>query len=237
MSAEEDLANYKYQLDQVELALAKDPNNQDFLKLKADLTDLINLTQQILQPAPTSEKKKPSTSASASPVSSSLTNGNAPSSTTSKDKFQSGDEVMARWSGDNQFYPATVVASQSDGYVVTFKGYGTTEKVLTKDVEPVEVRKKRAPVFELPPGAKTKKAKTSTGKEAGKKKTTGGEEKEKQKAWQQFTQKAAKKKASALGKKSIFATPDNPHAKVGVTGSGKPMTSYQQRGKHIFDKN
>ncbi|KAJ3049806.1 hypothetical protein HK097_009208, partial [Rhizophlyctis rosea] len=38
----------------------------------------------------------------------------------------------------------------------------------------------------------------------------------------------AKKKAS------IFATPDDPNAKVGVVGSGKPMTQFVQRGKHVY---
>ncbi|GES94681.1 hypothetical protein GLOIN_2v1633572 [Rhizophagus clarus] len=32
-----------------------------------------------------------------------------------------------------------------------------------------------------------------------------------------------------INKKSIFATPENPEGKVGVVGSGKPMTQFQQR--------
>lgn len=34
-----------------------------------------------------------------------------------------------------------------------------------------------------------------------------------------------------LAKKSIFATSDNPKAKVGVTGSGRGMTDFEQRKK------
>ncbi|CAG8492854.1 4952_t:CDS:2, partial [Cetraspora pellucida] len=33
-----------------------------------------------------------------------------------------------------------------------------------------------------------------------------------------------------INKRSIFATPENPEGKVGVVGSGKPMTQFQQRG-------
>ncbi|KAI9159293.1 hypothetical protein H9P43_008633 [Blastocladiella emersonii ATCC 22665] len=36
-------------------------------------------------------------------------------------------------------------------------------------------------------------------------------------------------------RKSIFATPDNPLAKVGVTGSGRGMTGFTDRGKHRFN--
>lgn len=38
----------------------------------------------------------------------------------------------------------------------------------------------------------------------------------------------------ALKKPSMFSTSDNPTARVGVIGSGKPMTQFHQRGKHIF---
>ncbi len=39
---------------------------------------------------------------------------------------------------------------------------------------------------------------------------------------------------SAGKKGSIFAVPDNPHAKVGVVGSGKGMTDYKTSNRHDF---
>ncbi|KAJ3267501.1 hypothetical protein HK104_005818, partial [Borealophlyctis nickersoniae] len=62
------------------------------------------------------------------------------------------------------------------------------------------------------------------------------EQAEKQKAWLSFATGKGSKKAPAplLKKSSIFSTPDDPNAKVGVVGSGKPMTQFHQRGKHIF---
>ncbi|KAG0274566.1 hypothetical protein BGZ95_009653 [Linnemannia exigua] len=72
-----------------------------------------------------------------------------------------------------------------------------------------------------------------------KKKDAGpNEQVQKQMAWQNFAKGGGKKGAKTGGgaglKKSIFATPDNPEGKVGVVGSGKGMTQFQQRGKHLY---
>ncbi|KAI4296142.1 hypothetical protein L6164_036125 [Bauhinia variegata] len=61
-----------------------------------------------------------------------------------------------------------------------------------------------------------------------------------QNAWQQFqsTKGKAKKIGFFSGRKreSIFKSPDDPHGKVGVTGSGKGLTEFQKRGKHFHLK-
>ncbi|ORZ29589.1 hypothetical protein BCR44DRAFT_1505516 [Catenaria anguillulae PL171] len=57
--------------------------------------------------------------------------------------------------------------------------------------------------------------------------------KHQQQSWKQFAA-GGKAKSSGTAKKSIFATPDNPLAKVGVTGSGRGMTENKDRGKHKF---
>ncbi|KAF9994275.1 hypothetical protein BGZ65_010104 [Modicella reniformis] len=72
-----------------------------------------------------------------------------------------------------------------------------------------------------------------------KKKITGpSEQVQKQQAWQSFSKGGAGAKktkgAAPMVKKSIFASPDTPDGKVGVVGSGKGMTHFQQRGKHIY---
>ncbi|KAG0336382.1 hypothetical protein BG004_008081 [Podila humilis] len=77
------------------------------------------------------------------------------------------------------------------------------------------------------------------GTTATKKKKGSGpsEQVQKQMAWQSFAKGGSKKGAkgsSSILKKSIFATPDNPEGKVGVVGSGKGMTQFQQRGKHVY---
>ncbi|KAF5744015.1 survival of motor neuron-related-splicing factor 30 [Tripterygium wilfordii] len=61
-----------------------------------------------------------------------------------------------------------------------------------------------------------------------------------QNAWQQFqtTKGRAKKIGFLSGRKreSIFKSPDDPQGKVGVTGSGKGLTEFQRREKHLHLK-
>ncbi|XAR49296.1 hypothetical protein NMG60_11032452 [Bertholletia excelsa] len=61
-----------------------------------------------------------------------------------------------------------------------------------------------------------------------------------QNAWQQFqtTKGRAKKVGFFSGRKreSIFKSPDDPSGKVGVTGSGKGLTEFQKREKHLHLK-
>ncbi|KAH7681441.1 survival of motor neuron-related-splicing factor 30 protein [Dioscorea alata] len=61
-----------------------------------------------------------------------------------------------------------------------------------------------------------------------------------QNAWQQFqtTKGKAKKIGFFSGRKreSIFKSPDDPKGKVGVTGSGKGLTEFQKREKHLHLK-
>jgi len=51
-----------------------------------------------------------------------------------------------------------------------------------------------------------------------------------------FAKKGEKKGIAIAGMQgtSIFKSPDNPTGRVGVTGSGKGMTTYTQMGKHKF---
>eukprot|EP00252_Welwitschia_mirabilis_P018294 TRINITY_DN4065_c0_g1_i5.p1 TRINITY_DN4065_c0_g1~~TRINITY_DN4065_c0_g1_i5.p1 ORF type:complete len:169 (-),score=57.49 TRINITY_DN4065_c0_g1_i5:360-866(-) len=61
-----------------------------------------------------------------------------------------------------------------------------------------------------------------------------------QNAWQQFqTTKGKSKKIgffSGRKRESIFKSPDDPRGKVGVTGSGKGVTEFQKREKHLHLK-
>ncbi|KAK9287365.1 hypothetical protein L1049_015782 [Liquidambar formosana] len=61
-----------------------------------------------------------------------------------------------------------------------------------------------------------------------------------QNAWQQFqTTKGKTKKVgffSGRKRESIFKSPEDPNGKVGVTGSGKGLTEFQKREKHLHLK-
>jgi len=56
-----------------------------------------------------------------------------------------------------------------------------------------------------------------------------------QKNWQTFI-KGHKKKQKLKPKDSIFASPQEVDGRVGVIGSGKPLTEYQPPSKHLFPK-
>lgn len=243
----EELATYQFQLDQVDEALAKDPENAELQKLRGDLTELINLYSNLAQEqqaAAASEIKKKRTDAGAGAAK----------------LWGVGSVVMARYHLDGKYYEAVVDAVPEDpregAYSVTFKGYGNQEAVNAADIRdpsstantstaakkrPIEAPKTAATIAATNPDINKKKKKFKPKDGAPSKRDK--EQMEKQQAWLSFASGPASKKRKStsagatkpiLKKPSIFATPDDPMAKVGVVGSGKPMTNFQQRGKHIF---
>ncbi|CEI94149.1 hypothetical protein RMCBS344292_08370 [Rhizopus microsporus] len=222
MSSTEEIESYKFQLEQVELALASDPNNEELQKLQHDLKELISLFEAQLQKTPEHPKQKTPTTPT------------TPSTTALKThEFSIGQEVMARWAGDGQFYKATITAigGADQVFSVRFKGYKETEFVNSEDIKPI-ITKKRVGIFE--DIKEDKKKKVQDPKPKVSKKKEASEIESKKNAWLNFATVGSKKKHSAINKKSIFKSPDTPDGKVGVVNSGKGMTSYQQRGKHVY---
>lgn len=210
----------------MELALVSDPGNTELTSLQTELKELIALTEQEIAQ---SEKR---TSASKSSASSSK-----PS--TSSTSFLPGDDVLAKYSGDNSWYPAriTSVGGSEDNrvYSVVFKGYNSTEVVQAGSIKP------------LPPGYQASSSVgTSIGKRKGeqdaererkKKKSEkkaevraekAKEQNEKQASWLKFAKKAEKKGVpiAGLSGTSIFKSPDNPH------GRGKWRNAQSIRTSH-----
>ncbi|KAG0742391.1 hypothetical protein G6F57_010488 [Rhizopus arrhizus] len=233
MSSTEEIESYKFQLEQVELALASDPANEELTKLQNDLKELIAMFEAQL---PEQTNSKPS------PAKHNKTE--APAATALKTQtFAVDQEVMARWSGDGQFYKAniTAIGGADQVFSVRFKGYNETEFVKAEDIKAIP-NKKRVGIFEnikdshssnASSDENNKKRKAADQPKVSKKKQAS-EIEHKKNAWLNFAQVGGKKKHSPINKKSIFKSPDNPEGKVGVIGSGKGMTSYQQRGKHIY---
>lgn len=219
--ADDDTESYKYQLEQVELALANDPNNEELKKLQQDLKELIALTSQLEEQQQSSHKKKtPTPTATPTPPTQSSdttptgTGTTAAAAALKTNQFSVGQDVMARWSGDGQFYRATITAigGADQVFSVKFRGYQETEVVKAEDVRPLET-KKRQGIFEDVAVPKKQKKK----KEPGQKKVS--EVEVKKNAWLNFASSAESKKknkrmaATPINKKSIFKTPDNPEGK------------------------
>ena len=79
-----------------------------------------------------------------------------------------------------------------------------------------------------------KKKKISLLKKEQRREVIEQEARNRQTSWKTHTAATAKKNKSFVKKESIFTTSHAPDAKVGVTGSGKGMTHFVTRSKHIF---
>jgi survival-of-motor-neuron-related-splicing factor 30 len=240
------LKNYEIQLQQVLVALASNPEDEELLKLKTDLEEVIALTKELMTPLnPTLGQGQPSQNSSQS----------------SSHSYKGGDKVLAPWSVDGLYYEARIDDVTSDGQCTVFFSStvlpesvkkGVSEVCLTSLLKPLNQHKKNrwdqpssssSSVFKDTSKNNDKKATLS--KEALKKKRDKrqnklkelDEEREKDKMkWQSFAlKKSSKKKGltnTALGSKtrvSIFASPDSVDGRVGVGTcgiSGKPMTPY-----------
>mmetsp|Transcript_53231 Transcript_53231/g.137699 ORF Transcript_53231/g.137699 Transcript_53231/m.137699 type:complete len:308 (+) Transcript_53231:111-1034(+) len=117
------LKTYQEQLAAVEAAITEDPTNEEWLKLKSDLLEVIRLTQQL-----TEVRGEAAAVASA---------GAAASAAAAELKsYAVGDKCRALFELDGQWYNAKVVALTQDGYFVTYLGYGNTAQVDFNEVRP-----------------------------------------------------------------------------------------------------
>ncbi|KAJ8329211.1 hypothetical protein BDV3_003242 [Batrachochytrium dendrobatidis] len=160
----------------------------------------------------------------------------------------------------------TVATSDNVIYDIVFTGFETVEQVSVDSIKQplgtvegqikTSVSAKSTSVNALTSaiGDGNKQFKKKKAKRDGPGKVES-EQLERQNAWLKFAGKSdggtvAKKKAPLNGsggdksswqsiglkRKSMFSTPDDPNARVGVIGSGKPMTQFQTRGRHVFSK-
>ncbi|XP_072944021.1 survival of motor neuron-related-splicing factor 30 [Epargyreus clarus] len=228
----DDLRNYKLQLQQVEAALLTDPDNEELLKLKADLEEVIELTQDLIKTQEGDSKfNNVHSSSNDDDVTASLLaaeGGDVQESSTSK--WHIGDKCLAKWRADGMFYDAVVEEIGDDILKVKFDGYTTLEVVSMHDVKAVGNGQKR-PLS----GDEGKHGKGYNREYLKKKKQKKQqrfkqieEERESEKnKWLNFHSKASKK--AGVRSKSIFASPDNLSGRVGIGTcgiSGKPMTEY-----------
>ena len=118
----EKLKLYEEQLTAVEAAIAQDPTNEEWLKLKSDLLEVIRLTQQL-------SEVRGEVASSAAAVSSAATPAELKS-------YAVGDKCQALFELDGNWYNAKVVALVEDGYFVNYLGYGNTAQVDFNEVRP-----------------------------------------------------------------------------------------------------
>jgi len=170
---ENEVKEYKLQLETVQLGLQADPDNAELRELQTELEQVISLTEASIaelkpSPAPVVAPKRTlepqvkekwsrenhpafkKTISTSTPVEEPETSTN----------FSVNDMVLAKWySGDKGFYPARITSitgsSTAPVYIVKFKGYDTTETLRAKDIKPIVNSNKRkadrTPVVTPPP--------------------------------------------------------------------------------------
>lgn len=215
-----DLEAYQLQFSQVELSLSSDPDNVDLASLRDELKSLIELTQEAIaqsEAVAASTSKEPSRK-------------NA--HTAYRQTWSAGDDCLARYSGDGQWYPARITSvggsTENPVFSIVFKGYNTTELVKISEIKILPTNYKDPAT--LNGGSAVGKRKLTKVEEEEREKKKKKNEKKlevraqkakeqmvKQQSWQKFAKKSEKKGVHIAGVSgtSIFKTPDNPLGKGG----------------------
>ncbi|KPI35082.1 Splicing factor spf30 [Cyphellophora attinorum] len=155
---ENDIKEYRLQLETIQLGLQSDPDNTELQTLKAEIEDAIALLESEianLRPAPVASKQSPTT------FKEKWSRENHPAyqagykkpeaeveDTQTPAAFSVNDTVTARWrSGDGGFYTAriqSITGSKNDPvYIVKFPKYGTVETLKSRDIKPLSVEAKK----------------------------------------------------------------------------------------------
>ncbi|XP_041360518.1 survival of motor neuron-related-splicing factor 30-like [Gigantopelta aegis] len=228
---QENLKTYKIQLQQVEASLTTDPDNEDLLKLKRDLQEVIDLTVELVA----GKASEAGDSGSSRPE-------NADST---QHSWKVGDAVQAIYSTDGQYYNAVIdEILEDDTCTVTFEEWGNTDITQISQLKPPELNTRQAdgdgPDSKRPKSKKDLaiqqrdyKRKKSQKKAQRMKQLEEERESEKNK-WKLFNSKTFSKTNKGRVKRSIFATPEAVEGRVGVGTCGRggqPMTAYQHQEK------
>jgi len=253
------LDEYRQQLQEVDELLAAEPKNEEYLQIKTDLLDVITLTEDLYSLKEAEESASaPAIPQPANPPAPAVKVGPVTSGLVPPTFFAVGTTCEAKFSADGVWYKA-VINSISEGgkYHVTYTEYGNAEEVPITDIRPLTETSKKTSLLPLKRPAVpdsiqqipkslqilptdsdevklAKKKKIKAIKSANRLKTMEEEGKSKKSAWQSFQNKPKKNVPMALSSKkreSIFKSPDG--GKIGVTGSGKPMT-HSASSKDIF---
>jgi survival-of-motor-neuron-related-splicing factor 30 len=205
------LQEYQSQLADIEELLEDDPTDESLLKLKADLVELISLTQE--ETGEPEERPKMMAVVEVFP-------------TDTVDRLPVSDAEGTTRSQTDTTTTTTTTATKP--------ALSDTDAVGAVHGEPARKKLKKVKEFEIP--AHLQILDTDTEKEKNKKKRTlkslrskhrekqrEYESTKKQRSWQSFNKKASKKS----GTSSIFATREGVHSKVGVVSAIGGITESQ----------
>ncbi|BES88791.1 Survival of motor neuron-related-splicing factor [Nesidiocoris tenuis] len=219
---ESNLQNYKLQLQQVEAALTTNPENEELLKLKADLEEVITLTKDLLKTQLLEDKvidgdlddKALEELAKPEPVHSTKTD------------WKPGDLCLAMLVNDGQFYEAQIESIEGYEVSVLFSHNKSIEVTTVEFIKELP-RAESSSKFKRQPTSKVREYQKKKKQKKLQRYKQMEEERETEKnKWLAFASKTSKK---GLIKKSIFASPDNVNGRVGIGTcgmSGRGMTDF-----------
>ncbi|ESO02370.1 hypothetical protein HELRODRAFT_66106 [Helobdella robusta] len=218
------LSNYHNQIEMVLKALEENPANDDLLKLKSDLLEVIVLTESLIEESQLKTKPEKWKVGNQFIV---LTESLIEESQlkTKPEKWKVGNQCQAVWLKDQQFYPAKIEEIMENGTcAVVFEKYGTTDIVQLSSLREPEVPTKKV---------NSKKQALQAQREYKRKKfqkkmkQLEDEKEQDKRKWEQFNAKIFSKTNKGQVKKSIFASRDTTAGRVGVRTSdvsGKPAS-------------
>ncbi|XP_057310243.1 survival of motor neuron-related-splicing factor 30-like [Hydractinia symbiolongicarpus] len=239
---DDNLENYKAQLKQVDAALLIDEDNEDLKKLKQDLLEVIQLSEELMQinDAPAVEE---------TPDVTLVSNGK---------EWKSGDRCRAIRKTDGEYYTCTVdmIADDKVSCTVKFDNSGSVDVVKLSSLEPIEEEVK-LPQGTIIVSSTQNKSNKITREEIDKRREVKKKKLQKKKQrmkdfeeareagknrWQTFFKKGSlkgKHKVKGINKKSIFASREDGKGKIGVGTcgtSGKGMTDYTPASSYMYKK-
>eukprot|EP00088_Acartia_fossae_P015285 TRINITY_DN1834_c0_g1_i5.p1 TRINITY_DN1834_c0_g1~~TRINITY_DN1834_c0_g1_i5.p1 ORF type:complete len:279 (-),score=85.16 TRINITY_DN1834_c0_g1_i5:704-1477(-) len=253
MGDENDLNTYQLQLQQVEAALTTDPTNEELLQLKQDLSQVIELTSQLINPGGATTSSSNSTiqqEQSQEDGDEELEKSYSKAEKSKEERkrsrwgekdpvipvkpWQVGEKCQALYNG--KYYNAKILEIDGEAVTLRFDGYTSIESAnlgelkLPADGITTSYAKNSKRELEI----KRKEYLKEKKKKKQEKLQEQIETKEKEKKqWQNFSSKAFGKKGFV--KKSIFKTPESSDGKVGVGTcgvSGQGMTDFNQATKY-----
>uniref|UniRef100_A0A7E4VSQ4 Tudor domain-containing protein n=1 Tax=Panagrellus redivivus TaxID=6233 RepID=A0A7E4VSQ4_PANRE len=195
----EELGTYKIQLEQVEVALAADPANQDLLKLKGDLEELIRLQTELDQAEAPSRSDR---------------GGNSSKFDAAAHNWQIGDRCMARIKGSGKQL-ATIDGISHGKAAITFINSGMKEFIKLSELSLAPAADDKNYVFANKPStsggigtggpaanggvskkdwrAEKERRKVRAQKKEARRKAVESEQEKEKMSWKNFNTKAANK--------------------------------------------
>lgn len=230
---EKQVAEHEGQMAQLDAALKEYPDNEQLLPARTELQEVLKLAQELLvtkraalePPAPAKKRK-------------------AEAIEKSSNGYKVGDKCEAKWSVDDVWYKATIIqiirVDDNETVTVKFDEYNNRDTIPISDIRAplnlpdrpnVDQMKRTDKILEVPDSLRITAEDDAETRAAKKRKIKAIKSKNRLLKMETATatkvgtwQKFQKKNKKTYKKESMFASGDAVDSKVGVTGSGKPIT-------------